>query len=293
MTDPGATLPGIAELAAEPVPDIRLIVADMDGTLLDGNHELHDELWPLLAELDRRDILFCPASGRHHVSLRSYFAETAPDVTYIAANGAHVLRGDTELHSDCVAPVLAREVLTVMRDVDDAQAVLVGRRTAFIQRSDQQTFRWIHDYVPPLTVVDDIVDSVDVLLARGDAILNVGIFDNRSAEQNSLVALAGLRDRLCVMATQPTWVDVVSPTASKGHAVAALQRDRGIGPDQTLVFGDFLNDLTMFEHATYGVAMENAHPLVKQRASWVAPPNTANGVVRSIRALLDMPNPLG
>lgn len=293
MSTPDESPHDLAELADMPVPDIRLVVTDMDGTLLDDDRQIHDHLWPLLDELDARGIAFCPASGRHHVSLRRQFAPIADKVTYVASNGAQVLLGEQEIHSDCLDASLAREVLTTMAGVPDARAVLVGKAGAYIERGDEQAFRWMHDYVPPLRVVEDVTDAVDLLLAGGDGVLNVGIFDNRSAEQNSLVALAHLRDRLNIMATHPTWVDVVSPSADKGNAVAELQADLGIGPDQTMVFGDFLNDLRMMDRATYSFAMANAHPEVMRRASWRAPANSANGVVRTIRAVLGIDEPSG
>ena len=279
------------EVAALPAPDIRLVVTDMDGTLLGDDRQVHEHLWPLIDILTERGITFSPASGRHHVSLRYHFAPIADDVTYIASNGAQVLAGSTELHSDCLDPVLAAQVLRTVADVPDARGVLVGRTGAYIQRDDDEAFAWIRDYVPPLTLVDDAVDAVDLLLERGDGVLSVGIFDNRSAETNSLVALSHLRDRLNVMATHSTWVDVVSPTVDKGHAVASLQHHLGIGPYQTVVFGDFLNDLGMLARARYSFAMSNAHPSVKQAAWRVAPANSANGVVRAICALLDIELP--
>jgi hypothetical protein len=78
----------------------------------------------------------------------------------------------------------------------------------------------------------------------------------------------------------------MSPVANKGRALRRLQERLGVTPDQTMVFGDFLNDLEMMDAATYSFAMANAHPLLKQRASWVAPANSANGVVRAIRTVL-------
>jgi len=57
---------------------------------------------------------------------------------------------------------------------------------------------------------------------------------------------------------------------------------------QDMVFGDFLNDLEMMDAATYSFAMANAHPLLKEQASWVAPTNNANGVVRTIRIVLGL-----
>lgn len=276
----------LVELAEMAVPDIRLIATDMDGTLLDDDRQIHAHLWPLVEQLDERGITFCPASGRHHVSLRRNFAPIARDVTYIASNGAHVLDGDTERHSDCLDPALAASVLATMRDVDDARAILLGKDGAYVETGDELAFDWIEAFAPPVTLVDDLVDAVELLVERGDGVLSVGIFDGRSAEQNSLQALRHLRDKVNVMATHHTWVDVVSPTADKGTALATLQADLGIGAENTMVFGDFLNDLGMIDRATYSFAMANAHDEVKARARWTAPSNAENGVVRTICAVL-------
>jgi hypothetical protein len=61
-------------------PDIRLIAADMDGTLLDDNDELSEDLWSLLRELARRKILFCPASGRQYYNLLERFREVSDEL---------------------------------------------------------------------------------------------------------------------------------------------------------------------------------------------------------------------
>jgi len=51
-------------------PDIRLIAADMDGTLLDDNDDLNEHLWPLLHELARRKILSSSQRGRRFIARR-------------------------------------------------------------------------------------------------------------------------------------------------------------------------------------------------------------------------------
>lgn len=56
--------------------------------------------------------------------------------------------------------------------------------------------------------------------------------------------------------------------------------------DQTLLFGDYLNDLEMLEEATYSYAMANAHPRVIERARFVAPSNRDLGVITTLRRLL-------
>jgi hydroxymethylpyrimidine pyrophosphatase-like HAD family hydrolase len=85
------------------------------------------------------------------------------------------------------------------------------------------------------------------------------------------------------------WVDVMNPATNKGAGIRSIQRALGITPAQTMVFGDFLNDLEMMDAADYSFAMHNAHPVLRERARYVAPPNTENGVVRTISSVLGLP----
>lgn len=280
-------LHSLAEISAlTPRPDIRLVVTDLDGTLLDDDREIHEEFWPLADELFRRGIVFAPASGRYVHSLRQKFSAIADEVVFIASNGAHVVAGGEDLYTDLLPRELAAEVVRRVRDVSGATPVLCGRRSAYIEDDDEAFVAWIGPHYPALVVVEDL-RSVD------DDVLSVGIFDRRSAEENSLRALAGIGDAVQLMATDPHWVDVVSPTADKGSAVRRLQEVYGISADQTMVFGDYLNDLTLMPTGTYSFAMANAHPLVKELASWTAPTNSANGVVRTIRTMIGLPDANG
>ncbi len=121
-------------------PDIRLIVADMDGTLLDGNKRVHEHFWPLVAELHRQGILFCPASGRQYFTLREQFADIADDMVFIAENGSYVVRHGLEVSSDGLLAADAARLIDAMRASIagglDAGVVLCGKRSAYIERSD-------------------------------------------------------------------------------------------------------------------------------------------------------------
>ena len=86
--------------------DIRLVVADMDGTLLDERSRIPDGFWPMLARLKRRGVEFVPASGRQYATLRNMFADKAAEIldggelSYIAENGNVVALDDkvVEVH---------------------------------------------------------------------------------------------------------------------------------------------------------------------------------------------------
>jgi hydroxymethylpyrimidine pyrophosphatase-like HAD family hydrolase len=85
------------------------------------------------------------------------------------------------------------------------------------------------------------------------------------------------------------WADVMNLSTNKGTGIRHIQDALGITPAQTMVFGDFLNDLEMMDATEYSFAMHNAHPTPRARARYVAPPNSQNGVVRTISSVLALP----
>jgi Cof subfamily protein (haloacid dehalogenase superfamily) len=263
-----------------PRPDIRLIATDMDGTLVDDHKRIHDELWPLVDELHARGITFCPASGRQYHNLRQEFEDVADELVFVAENGAWVVARDEELFSDGLELDVARAVASRVRSIPGAGAVLCGKRSAYVERQDPPFLDQAAAYYARLRVVPDLLE------VEGDEVLKVAVYDFASAEEGAAPRLADLRATHQVAVSGRHWVDVMSPVANKGRALRRLQERLGVTPDQTMVFGDFLNDLEMMDAATYSFAMANAHPLLKQRASWVAPANSANGVVRAIRTVL-------
>ena len=83
------------------------------------------------------------------------------------------------------------------------------------------------------------------------------------------------------------WVDIMDVNTDKRRGVLALQQQLGITPAQTMVFGDYLNDLQMLSAGQWSFAMANAYPDVVDQARFIAPANTDQGVLRVIEAMLD------
>lgn len=277
--------------AFESRPDIRLIAADMDGTLLDDHDELPEHLWSLVRELSRQGIVFCPASGRQYDNLLERFRDVADDVVFIAENGTYVVRDGREVSSDTLAPGVVRRVVAAMRALRasgvDVGVVVCAKGSAYIERTDGPFRAEVDKYYARLDVVTDL------LAVPLDDVLKVAVFDFGSAEQTTAPALAHFRGTQQVVVSGEHWVDVMNLTANKGEGIRALQRALGVTPAQTMVFGDFLNDLEMMDAAKYSFAMENAHPMLRERARFVAPPNSENGVVRTITSVLGLECPLG
>ena len=104
-----------------------------------------------------------------------------------------------------------------------------------------------------------------------------------------------VRGRLELMKTiEETFVDVVVSSAlpqnveinqslaNKGEALSALAEHLGISIEQTVAFGDGLNDLSMIRKAGIGIAMKNGVEETKAAADWMAPSCDEDGVALGI-----------
>lgn len=272
-----------------PVPaDVRLVVSDMDGTLLDETKSIPEELWPLLDDLAHRGIVFSPASGRQAATLFHQLGHAVPGLVIIAENGSVVTRDGeklrvTPLHADPRANVLACARELAATGTADVGVVLCGPDMAYVERSDRPFLDQVEPYYYAHQVVDDLA------AVEGDFV-KVAIYDFGNIEDITAPQIQSLGGAMEVVVSARNWLDVMAPGVDKSVAVRAVQERLGITPAQTMVFGDYFNDLAMLDTADWSYAMANAHPEIIERAKFVAPSNGENGVVRTVRAALGLPD---
>ena len=280
LPPPALDLPPAAQAA-----DLRLVALDMDGTLLDADHEVDAGFWALVPELRRRGIVVCPASGRQYATLARQFEGLDVELVYIAENGAQVVRDGSDVSTDLLDRAVAHEVVTAVRDLVargvPAGAIVCGTRSAYIERTDPWFVAESERYYARLEVVED-------LFAVRDDILKVAVYDQGAAQQTTLPALDRMLPAHQVVVSGAHWVDVMSATADKGAGLARVQALLGVSPEQTAAFGDYLNDLSMLRAAGMSFAMANAHPDVADVARYRAPSHDERGVSRTLAALLGL-----
>ncbi|MCU1423502.1 MAG: hypothetical protein JWN36_3153 [Microbacteriaceae bacterium] len=261
--------------------DIRLVVADMDGTLLDGEGNIPESFWPVLRRMHDRGIVFAPASGRQYATLAHLFERVIDGMVFISENGAFVVRDGAELFSEVLDRSLLERLVLRLRSLqdDDLGVVFSGKRSAYVERSDARFMDEAMKYHATLAVVDD-------LLLVDDDIVKVAIFDFDDAETSTAPHLADFRESHQVVISGEHWIDVISSTINKGVALERLQKQLGITRDQTVAFGDYLNDIEMLDAAGLSFAMQDAHPEVLKHARFRAPSNRDHGVVDILDRLI-------
>ena len=269
--------------------DLRLVVADMDGTLLDGQGRVPRRLDTVVARMHEHGVVFVPASGRQLANLRATLGATITQSPIIAENGTVVVQGDDEIHretitrSDAVAAV--RTARALREQGFDVGPVIATRDRAYVDRIDERFVRQCAFYYAALEPVEDVLD-----LAL-DNVLKIAVYAFGDAESECYGPLSAAVPGVQTVVSGVHWVDMMPRTASKGRALAAIQERLGINPAQTAVFGDYLNDAELYDHAELSFAMANAHPGILSRARYIAPANTDDGVLRTIEALLDRLSP--
>lgn len=264
--------------------DIRLIASDMDGTLLDADGAVPERFWPLLDGILAAGILFSPASGRQYQTLLAIFGDR-DGLVYIAENGTNIVRGGETIALEPVEPVIIAPIVEWVRTMSAAGAdlgiVVCGARSAYIERSDDAFISSVRPYYAALEVVDDALAA-----AGGDDVLKLAIFDSGRAETRTGPAIRALGLPADVVVSGENWVDIMRPGANKGKALLHLQQHLGISREQTMAFGDYLNDAEMLDAAGHSYAVANAHPSIRARARHQAASNLDEGVITSILAAL-------
>ena len=266
---------------------IKLIAADMDGTLLDSAKQLPDGLFPLIRALRARGVRFAPASGRQYYTLYEQFGEIADELIYISENGAMVCDG-TEIVSFEAMPAeeVCRAVETV-RTLPGVYAIVSARDGGFYEPAGDADFlRNIAHYSTRRECVPDLLEFV-----RHEPVCKVALFCAGRAEQVLLPAFARFADTSQIALSGADWVDLMRPGMNKGLAVGALCSRLGITPEECMAFGDYLNDLELLQAVGESYAMENGHETLRAAAKHICPSNDEDGVCRTIRRVFGIDKP--
>ncbi|MET2984294.1 HAD family hydrolase [Aureibaculum conchae] len=258
---------------------VKLVVTDLDGTLLNSKHEVSDEFFNLFNQL-KDHIHFVAASGRQYHSMRSKFESILEDITIVAENGGITMQGDKELLFTDLEAEKTQQLISIIRQLNGGYAVLCGKESAYIETEDQDFISLFDEYYSKYKIVKDLKEVMD------DNILKIAVYHFKSSEKYLYPALKHLEHEIKIKVSGKNWLDMSHANANKGYALEHLQQKMGISKAETMVFGDYNNDLEMLSLADFSYAMENAHPNVKKIANFSTKSNNEQGVEIVLEQLL-------
>ena len=251
----------------------------MDGTLLNSNHEVSNKFFQLFEELKKRDIRFVAASGRQYNSIVDKLNTIKDDIIIVAENGAFVKEQGQELLATPLNQTTTNNVIELLRNVAGIHPVLCGKNNAYINGNSDKFISKLREYYSEFSILNDIA-SFD------GEVLKIAIYHFESSEKYILPLVEHLESKLKVKVSGEHWLDISHMNANKGYALQHIQEKYGISRQETLVFGDYNNDLEMLAMADLSFAMANAHPNVTAAANYRTKSNDENGVEDILEKLL-------
>ncbi|WP_435625129.1 HAD family hydrolase [Flagellimonas sp.] len=259
--------------------NIKMVVSDMDGTLLNSNHEVSNRFFEQFQELKKRNIQFVAASGRQYHSMAEKLQKIKDDIIFISENGAFVKKGDEELSVTPIKQSLIQEILEIIDSIDGGYAMLCGKYKSYLDGSSRSFLEQIKEYYSCYEVVNDYTTVTD-------EIVKIAVYHRISAEEYIYPKTTHLSEQVKVKVSGPNWVDLNHVEAHKGNALQEVMNSHNIKSDEVLIFGDYNNDIEMLQLSEYSFAMANAHPNVKKVARYETSSHNDFGVERILEKLL-------
>ena len=258
---------------------IKLVVVDMDGTLLNSRHEVSHRFFDLYDELRNKDVLFAAASGRQYDSIIDKLQPLGKEITVIAENGGFAVHRGKEFVSTPLERHHKDLILKELDAINDVHPVLCSKFAAFLSPRSELFLEQLAEYYTHFQVIDNLSDF------EGE-VMKIAVYHDLGSEAHIYPYVKHLEGELKVKVSGECWVDVSHPNANKGYALNILQQKLKISPAETLVFGDYNNDLEMLALSEFSFAMANAHPNVIKAAKYQTLSNDAMGVEKVLEEVL-------
>ncbi len=125
---------------------VKMVVTDMDGTLLNSKNEVSTQFFELYEGLKSHKVHFVAASGRQHNSIEDKLSSISEEITIVAENGSYIKQGDTELGTTLLSADDVKLLIPVIREAAGLYGVLCGKKSAYIEERDPKFQNILQEY---------------------------------------------------------------------------------------------------------------------------------------------------
>lgn len=265
---------------------IKMVISDMDGTLLNSDKNISAENKKAIRLLEEKKTKFLLATGRIYASAASHAKDLGLDTPIIACNGALIKNPVTKerLYEKVIEKSLAEKVMEIFEE-EGIYYHFYTERDFYTKELKYTSIAYLHpDRSMPeeeqlrLVVQKDMFFSLE---EAGKAMKFVAIDDDRSRVEKVKLRLEDLSG----IEISQSWhnnLEIMAEGISKGKALQKIADHYGIQERHILTLGDHFNDIPMIRQAGYGIAMGNAEAEVKRSAVYVTDTNDNDGFAKAI-----------
>lgn len=265
-----------------PTPPIKLIAIDLDGTLLNTNHEMTERTEKALKAAIAQGVKVIIATGKTLSAAQHLLKRLGNNTAGIFNQGTITFNSDGSIHSQqIIDTMIARQVITFAEDRGYLVAVYSGSHI-YVRKLSKRMEELTHHYHEPMPEevgpLQNILDTTKV-----NKIIAIYPDDSRkiAALRWQLNMQVGTAARVISVGI-PDELEVLPTNASKGTALKVLLKEFGIPANQAMALGDGENDIEMLQLVGLGVAMGNANDHVKSFAKAITKTNDEDGVAEAV-----------
>ncbi len=266
---------------------LRAIATDLDGTLLRSDQTVSARTREAIDAAEDAGVLFIVATGRPPRWIQPVIDQIGDRGLVVCANGASVFdpaSGRLIARTD-LSEEVAESIIDDVERAYPAAVIGVEQGTSFSADTsiEQSNFgllaSWKLQGMQVGPIRSFLTEPVTKLIIRLPDDTPPGV----AADMQVLVG-----DRALVThSTTESFLELSHPSVHKASAVERLLADAGVAPGHTVAFGDMPNDLELIRWAGWGVAVANAHPVLREAADEVTASNDDDGVALVIERLLE------
>lgn len=258
---------------------IRLLVCDIDGTLVRHDKSLPDANVAAIRDLTARGVAVSLISARPAAGILPISKKLGLSGPFGAFNGGRIFTRDgTELSAAQVPPPLAAQLLDLYAKANVTLWLFATNRWLSSDLADSHTPREVLSsglHPEELLDVAAFLDDADKIVAVCD--------DRAKMDALELRARALVGSTATLVRSQDYYLDCTALAANKGDGVMHLAQLYGVPLGEVAVIGDQANDVAMFRRAGLAIAMGQSSAAVKAEAQCVAASNEDAGVADAIR----------
>jgi Cof subfamily protein (haloacid dehalogenase superfamily) len=263
--------------------DIRLLLADVDGTLVTQDKILTEAAKAAARTLRDNGVMLAITSGRPPRGMSMLIEPLTLKSAIAGFNGGVFVNPDLSvIESHMLDPATAEQTLKLILDqgldawVYTEEAWLIRDKNAPHVAREGWTVKFDPEIVSTFT---------DAHLAR--AVKIVGVSDDPDlVAACEKVAQQTLGKKASAARSQPYYLDVTNPQANKGMVVRTLSKLLNIPAAQIAAIGDMPNDILMFRESGFSIAMGNSSDEVKSQADVVTDSNENEGFAKAVHKFL-------
>jgi len=261
---------------------IRLVLSDVDGTLVRSDKSLSDRSIAAVQELHAAGIAFAVTSGRPPRGMSMLVEPLALESPIAAFNGGLIVEPDLSVIENRVVPDgLVSRAVELMESFELSAWLYRGPEWLVLDPEGPHVAHEAQTVQFEPTVVESF-DGLESGIAK-----IVGASDDHDAVAAAATAAHDeFGDRVSASRSQPYYLDVTHPLANKGAVARFLSARYAIPPEEIATIGDMPNDVLMFAHSGLSIAMGNADREVQRAARRVTTSNDDEGFANAVERFI-------